>query len=449
MRCGPLEVKELEFAEVRILHMMQVQSSMLRPDGDNFKPSKQIAGSSLTPMVYENVLRVGGRLENSPLLSFFQKHPVIVPKAHQLAHCIVWYFHLQSGHAPHETLLATLRSHGFWVVAARSFAKNVIHSCWKCTEESARVMEQQLAPLPVERVARSFAFEHVGLDFFGSFHVKQGRRHVKRYCCIFVCCTTRAVHLEPVWDLTTDAFLCTLARFIARRGYPSTIFSDNGTNLKGADNDFKELDLTDPNISRAAVDQGIHWYFHPPKGSSHAGHYERLIRSSRRALRGFTNGEVEFLEDNFNTVLCEIEKVLNDRPLTPVSDNIRDPMALTPNDLVLLRSNSASSISEEIPVRRVFTQANEIADLFWSRWMSEYLPQLIARQKCLVPKRNVQVNDVCLMAGEDHKRGQWPICIVTEAFPDSDGLVRRVKVKTSKGNYERPINKLALLEGCE
>ena len=136
------------------------------------------------------------------------------------------------------------------------------------------------------------------------------------------------------------------------------------TNLKGADNNLKELDLTDPKIGSAAADRGIRWHFHPRRGSSHAGHYERLIKSFRRGFRGLTNGETEFLEDNFSTVLAEVEKVLNDRPLVPVSDDVRDGMALTPNSFLLLRSNT-SVPSEDMPTRKVFTQANEIADEFW------------------------------------------------------------------------------------
>ena len=231
----------------------------------------------------------------------------------------------------------------------------------------------------------------------------------------------------------------------------ATIFSDRATNLKGADNDFKDLDLTDPKIGDAAVNQGIMWRFHPPGGSSHAGHYERLIRSCRRALDGFRDGKVEFLEDNFCTVLCEIERVLNDRPLVPVSDGADTDLALTPNTLLLLRPNSAAPICEEIPIRKVFTQANELADKFWERWLAEYIPQLIARQKCLTPKRNLRVGDICLMAAEGKfdKRGRWPTCVIREVTTDPDGLVRRVVVKTAKGEYERPINKLALLEAAE
>ena len=161
---------------------------------------------------------------------------------HQLSHCIAWSYHVDSGHATFETLRSDLRMRGYYIIASKAFTKSLVSTCWKCRGESVHVSSQKLAPLPLQRVTRSFAFQFVGLDFFGHFRVKQGRRYVKRYCCIFVCCTTRAVHLEVVWDLTTDAFLCCLCRFISRRGFPAIVFSDNGTNLKGADNYFKELD---------------------------------------------------------------------------------------------------------------------------------------------------------------------------------------------------------------
>ena len=209
--------------------------------------------------------------------------------------------------------------------------------------------------------------------------------------------------------------------------------------------------MTDPKMGSAAADRGIRWHFHPSRGSSHGGHYERLIKSCRSGFRGLTNGETKFLVDNFSTVLAEVEKVLNDRPLVPVSDDVRDGMALTPNSLLLLRSNTSVPISEDMPARKVFTQANEIADEFWQAWIADYIPQLIARQKCLTPQRNLRVDDVCLMAGEQKfiSRGQWPLCVVAEVTTDADGLVRRVRVKTLKWEYERPINKLALLEGSK
>ena len=74
----------------------------------------------------------------------------------------------------------------------------------------------------------------MGLDYFGPFHMKQGRVHVKRYGCIFTCLNMRAVHIEIAHSLSTDSFLADFCRFVPCRGVPKDLYSDNGTNFVGA-----------------------------------------------------------------------------------------------------------------------------------------------------------------------------------------------------------------------
>ena len=97
-----------------------------------------------------------------------------------------------------------------------------------------------MADLPEERLDASTAFTNVGVDYFGPFIVKIGRRNEKRWCCLFTCLTVRAVHIEVVPKIDTDSCLNAIMRFIARRGKPSTMISDNGTNFVGAEREFAE-----------------------------------------------------------------------------------------------------------------------------------------------------------------------------------------------------------------
>lgn len=82
------------------------------------------------------------------------------------------------------------------------------------------------------------------MDYAGPIHVKYGTvckpTILKGYICLFVCRAVQAVHLELVSDLTTEAFIATLRRFMARSGKPSLIWSDHGTNFVGAEQAFKE-----------------------------------------------------------------------------------------------------------------------------------------------------------------------------------------------------------------
>ena len=92
-----------------------------------------------------------------------------------------------------------------------------------------------MADLPSDRLQiEQPPFSHVGIDYFGPFNVRQARSTVKRYGCVFTCLTDRAIHIEAAYSMSTDSFLCVLRKFIARRGKPRRILSDNGANFVGA-----------------------------------------------------------------------------------------------------------------------------------------------------------------------------------------------------------------------
>ena len=242
-----------------------------------------------------------------------------------------------------------------------------------------------------------------------------------------------------------------MSRFIARRGLPEKVYSDNATNFKGAQEELKSVVISNnKGVVDFARSKGIVWHFHPPYGSHHAGHYERLIRSVRCVLSGLTN-EQEMSEDSFCTFLCEVEKILNDRPLTVLSDDPGDEAPLTSNLILLLRGNSCQSLfaDERSEVKRYHRQAQYLASIFWKRWIHEYVPSLICRQKWFVPRRNLKVDDVVLMSGEGYSRGNWPLARVVEVYPGSDDLVRKVLVKDKVGLKVRPVSKLAILEMAE
>ncbi|XP_075150608.1 uncharacterized protein LOC142224704 [Haematobia irritans] len=95
-----------------------------------------------------------------------------------------------------------------------------------------------MASLPSERCTLSLPFSYTGADFAGPFEIKTSKlrnaKLQKGYAAIFVCMSTRAVRIEACSELTADAFLATLNRFVGRRGFPNKLFSDNGTNFVGA-----------------------------------------------------------------------------------------------------------------------------------------------------------------------------------------------------------------------
>ena len=151
------------------------------------------------------------------------------------------------------------------------------------------------------------------------------------------------------------------------------------------------------------------------------------------------------------TFMCMAESVVNSRPLTKISDDPRDPQPLTPNHLLLLKPGPGlppGVFVQQDVLRRQWRQAQYLADVFWRRWLLEYLPELQQHQKWILPRRDLQIGDLVLVRYENTPRYRWPLGLVTETYPGSDGRVRSVQVKTQTGLYVRPITKICLLEAA-
>ena len=323
-------------------------------------------------------------------------------------------------------------------------------------------MQQVMADLAAERlVPYQPPFTYTGLDFFGPFHVKLGRSLVKVYGCIFVCFNSRAIHIEDVGSLKTDAFIQALRRFISVRGSPKKIWSDNGTNFTGAEKELRRSirDLDDGTIKRELHRYETDWYrcavpewhFQPPTASHMLGVWERLIRSVRKAMKGVLGDRSAFSgRETLRTVFAEVMFILNSRPMCPASDDPNDMEALTPNHLLLQRRNLVMPpgvfTKEELYTRKQWRHAQFLADCFWSRWLREYVPTLQHRHKWLLKKRNLAVNDLVLIVDNSVPRCLWMLGRVTRVFPGQDAFVRTAEVKTKNSVLVRPVTKLCLLE---
>ena len=164
---------------------------------------------------------------------------------------------------------------------------------------------------------------------------------VKRYGVIFTCLTSRAVHLEIANSLDTSSCINAITRFRARRGPCKYIRSDNGTNMVGAERELKEqiCKIDSTKVNDTLVNSGIQWEFNPPSGSHFGGVWERLIRSVRKILYVLMKETTVTLDDeSMSTLFCEVESILNNRPITNVPNAASDLEALTPNHLLQLRS---------------------------------------------------------------------------------------------------------------
>ena len=310
-----------------------------------------------------------------------------------------------------------------------------------------------MADLPHERVTPGEPpFTFVGVDYFGPFYVKRGRCMEKRYGDIFTCLTIRAVHTEVAHSLDTSSFINALRRFIARRGLPRVIRSDNGTNLTGGEKELREAigGWNESKIGEFLLQKEVHWVFNPPAASHMGGIWERMIRSVRKILNTLLKNQSPNNE-GLSTLMCEVEAILNSRPLTKVSDDPNDLQALSPNHLLLLRAGPECppgifAKNDQFSQKR-WRQVQYLSDMFWKRWIKEYLPSLQKRMKWSELQRNVDTGDLVLVVDDSAPRCSWPFGRVLEIYPNKDDkYVRVAQVKIKSGTFLRPISKLCVLE---
>ncbi len=244
-----------------------------------------------------------------------------------------------------------------------------------------------MADLPLTR-QRYFkpAFYSTGMDCFGPFVIKIGRRNEKRWGVVFKCMTIRAIHLDILHSIDSNSFLMALRRFITRRGKPYELLCDQGTNFKGGERELSEsFAAMQDELQSHLTSQQIKFVFNPPGAPHFGGYWEREIRSIKAALK-VTIGAQTVTEEVLRTVLVEVEGVLNSKPLgyTPFCFLIGRRDASLPQ---VVYQNS------EILSRRRLRHSQLLADHFWRHFLKYYLPSLQARQKWRTDKRTLEIGD--------------------------------------------------------
>ena len=231
---------------------------------------------------------MGGRLQNSDL--FDQQHPLILPKGHHITSLIIEDTHKNNLHASGQLLLSIIRQK-FWIPDARNVLKKTTKKCVTCRIK-ATTATQLMGQLPQVWVKPSKPFANSGVDYSGPFYIKQGgtrsKTLVKCYIALFICLATKAIHLELVTELSTEAYIASLRRFIAKRGLCDNIYSDNGTNFVGAEKELKEIIFerkSAERISNFATQQGINFHFIPPPSPHMGGIWEAGVKSMKFHLR--------------------------------------------------------------------------------------------------------------------------------------------------------------------
>ncbi|XP_046737116.1 uncharacterized protein LOC124405893 [Diprion similis] len=289
---GPLTVNEIETAFYRVVKLKQRQEfpnelKALRLK-QNLKNNSKFL--SLHPFIdKDGLIKVGGRLGNSSLPEA-HKHTIVLPAKHHLTRLIIRDEHYRLLHTGSQALLASIRTR-FWPLSGRNAIRRVLRHCIVCFKNRPYTLNQLMGELPGARVKPARAFTKCGVDYAGPFTIKISRNKTgKAYLCLFICFTTKAIHLEVAVDLSTSGFLNAFKRFISRRGKPSDIYSDNGTNFVGANNEVRELynliknEQTRSTIENYFTHQAIKWHFNPPNSPHFGGLWEAGVKSTKTQL---------------------------------------------------------------------------------------------------------------------------------------------------------------------
>lgn len=401
-------------------------------------------------------LRVGGRLQLSDL-DYDQKHPLILPAKSHLTTLLIRNEHERQMHASLQLLHASLRQK-YWIINAKNTIRLIVRKCIICFRLKGKESQQLMGQLPKERIQPSQPFLNCGIDYAGPLTIRQGGRRskatVKCYIALFICLATKAVHIELVSDLTTEAFIASLRRFVSRRGLCANIYSDNGSNFVGANNVLKNLynfiknEDFQKRITSYSLNERIQWHFIPPNSPHFGGLWEAGVKSLKYHLRRIVGNLILNFEE-MTTVLAQIEACLNSRPLCTISTDSSDPQVLTPGHFLV--GHPLTSLPDhnyyDIPLNRLnrWQLVQRCVQQLWSKWSSDYLHQLQQRFKWCTKRPDLQPDSVVLLKDDKTPPLQWKLGVVKEVHRGPDDLVRVATIKTSNGLIKRAINKLCKL----
>ena len=407
--------------------------------------------------------QTGGRLSHADLLP---SHVILSSKDH-LTELVFKYDHVFLGHCG-PTLLLSHAGTRLHVLGAEALP-----------DLSAAIVSPAGRQLPELKLKEWDSCQHQG-SLPRPFTLKPGhtRKHVlvKAYIALFVCFVTKAVRIEIVSDLTTEAFLAALKRFDTRRGLPTEIHTDNGTNFVGAKNDLAELyrflstDTTTTAINSYLLNLRITWHCIPEHAPHFGGLWEVAVKSTKFHLRRVV-GSQRLDYEEFSTIAMQVESCLNSRPISTTTSHSTDGiMVLTPGHFLIgheLRAYPETTIQSEPSLHKRWTLCQAILHHFWRRWSGKYLQHLQKAGKWKTTRPNLQIGDVVIITDDSAFTNHWVMGKVVKVFTGQDNLVRAVDVQTetivkrpssSKDNLSlaihmqtktsilrRPIAKLALI----
>lgn len=459
---NPCTQEDLDQAKTVIVQAVQQDAfkEVLKCIKEGTAISRQSPLYALCPYVDQSgLLRIGGRLSQA----HFDRDtisPLILPKQSHVTTLLIRHHHEQAQHQGRHITEGTLRAAGLWIIGGKRLISSILYHCVTCRRLRGKMETQKMSDLPDDRLSTDPPFTFVGLDVFGPWAIaarrtRGGLASSKRWAVLFTCMSTRAIHIEVIEAMDSSSFINALRRFFSIRGPAKQIRSDCGTNFVGA---CRELQMESINNNKGVQEylssNGCKWIFNPPFSSHMGGSWESLIGLTRRILDSMLLkvSPTKLTHEVLITFMAEVSAIVNARPLVPVSTDPDAPFILTPATL-LTQKISALPPPKGTFVEDLFSkqwrQVQCLADTFWHRWRTEYLPTLQKRKKWNKDERDLQEGDVVILKDHQTKRNDWPMGIIVKTFPSSDTRVRKVEVKITKDGscktFLRPVTETVLL----
>ena len=424
-----LSVQEFEYAENYVFKIIQKQLHI-----DN-----KLLGGLKTFIDENHLIKVSTKLLLGDFPELFQT-PVVLPGKHPLVKVLITEHHNEKHTG--ATLLRTQLREKYFIINSKNVVRSIVNKCTICRRFSAKKADVPFAPLPAERVNLKAAFETTGLDLGGHLFLKNGE---KVWFVLFTCSVYRAIHLELVQTLSTESLLMAIRRFMARRGRVKKFWSDNGTNMVGANNLLKTVDWN--KIQEATLCEKIKWKFNPPASPWYGGFWERLIGLVKDTLKR-NLGRASLTYEELYTVMCDAENTINSRPLTYLYEDNEVPRPITPSLFIQdLPGNNGAPDIDQIDEKSLNLRVKYIQSLreaLKQRFRKEYLANLVQYGKRKVC--DLKVGDVVIVELENKKKLLWPLGKIIELYEGADKQCRVAKIKVNDHCIVRPLQRLIPLE---
>lgn len=472
-RPGTPSISSFEYQQAERHWVRRAQMETYNREWACFKDKRPLPGNSviakLNPFLDERwqIIRLSTRLTLGPDDEYPDgvKNPTLLPKGHLVTELIIHQAHLLEKHGGPEQTLYRLRQ-TYWLPQGRRTVKYVLSRCKHFRCRRLLTYQEQMSPLPKERLTRISSFLATSTDTFGPLYCvhedckypncPHDEEPEKHWGIIYVCMYTRAVFLDLIPALNTETILDSFRKFVSSVGWPKYMYSDNAKSYHSSNAEItrllKQVDKT--KIRNFSTQHHCDWHFACPRASHTCGLHERFVGLTKNALAKATESP-RVTAHKLRVYLTEAQCCLNQRPLKWQSEDITDSPPITPALLMGGRPlhgfpDDKSPLSAGHDLTKYHLEKKHMLNKFFKRFYKDYLLELSIRKKWTTDNTYpVTKGDVVLVKNENPlKRNEWRLAVLTKPIPGLDEKVRHVALRFAgaKQSTTRPINKIALLE---